>query len=163
MMYDKIKKRYEEFQIELDILHKQIELNSDHCRKYLASQLKIKVGCVLTEQLGKDEIVGSVINKARDEFIRLQDLFHGLNSQPLISVLSIDDNQTGLNAPRVVFPSIAVDGFGWNEVFSTENTLEVMEHSDQQQISNNINTTYRKTNGMLINLNIHFEFFLTKN
>jgi hypothetical protein len=144
MMNDKINKKYEELQMELDSLHKKIESNKNYWKKSLANQFETKVGCVLMQQLEKDEIDGSEVDKAQHEFVRLQDFFHRLDNEPLISVSSTENNPMDSNAPRLVLSGIAVNGLDWNEDFSTENTSEIMQYSGQQQIDNSINTTRRK-------------------
>jgi hypothetical protein len=133
MMHNKINQRRGELQMKLNQMHQQIEMNSGHWKAFLTNQMEIKVQCVLKEQSQKDEVDGSAFEKVQDDFSRLEELFHVLNSQPLISVSTVEDNQVDLSVPYIDFPAMIVDSFGWIEDGSTENTVETMEYSDPQQ------------------------------
>jgi hypothetical protein len=147
VMHTKINQKYKEIQLELDQLHENIETNREHWKKSLANRMEMKIGCVLMEQSEKDEADGFEFNKARDEFVRVKELFHFFNSQPLISLSNIEDNQMYLNTLHLVFPNVTVDGFNLMENFSIENTIQTMEYSDQQSIDMDENTNYRRSTG----------------
>ncbi|CAF4469402.1 unnamed protein product [Rotaria sp. Silwood2] len=146
-MHDKIDQKYNEFEEEVHRFHRFIELKRAHWKLELKGRMEVKIGCVLMEQLEKDEVDGSEVTKAQDEFIRIQQLFDSLNSQPLIDVINKEDNQVDLKAPHLIFPNVNVDGFNWIEELSTKNSLERMEYLDQDQIHVDESTTYRKPDG----------------
>src|SRR5690348_12429889 len=108
MMHAKIDQKYEEFLMKLNRFDKHIEENRDQWKISLEDRMESRIGTVLIEQLQKDAIDGSEVNRARDELAHVQKLFDLLNSSPLISVINIEDNQMDLNAPRLVFPSVTV-------------------------------------------------------
>ena len=149
-MNTEINQKLYELQLKLDQLHKYIETNGVYWKKFLISRMEMKVVGVLIEQLQKDEIEGLEFNKARDEFGRLKELFHLFNSQPLISLSNSENNQVELNAPRLVFPTVTIDGFNWIEDFFMENTVETMEHSHEQQIGIDEAINYTTTIGNYI-------------
>ncbi|CAF4159312.1 unnamed protein product, partial [Rotaria sordida] len=107
--------------------------------------METKIGCVLNEQLQKDEVDGLEVNRARDEFIRIKQLYNLLNNQPLINVTNEENNQIDLKTPRVIFPNVNIDGFNWIEELSTKTNLESMECSNQEQIYVDENAMHRTT------------------
>ncbi len=147
MMLDKIKQKFQQFKIELDRLHSYIEINGDQWRTSLKNRMETRVTSVLKEQLKKHEIDGLELNNARDELVRVQKLCDLLNSQTLITVASVDDNAVDLNTPRLIFPSVTVDGLNWIDECAAENDSETMDYSNQYQIKTEGNTIDRKTDG----------------
>jgi hypothetical protein len=147
MMHSKINQKYNELQLELDRLDREIEASRENWKKVLLNRMETKVGCVLTVQSQKDEVDEVEYNEAQDEFVRLKELFHLFSSQPMISLLNVENNQEDLNTPRLVFPSITADSFNWMENFSMENTVQTMEYSDQQPIDIDENINYRSNTG----------------
>ncbi len=147
MMLDKIKQKFQQFKIELDRLHSYIEINGDQWRTSLKNRMETRVTSVLKEQLKKHEIDGLELNNARDELVRVQKLCDLLNSQTLITIASVDDNAVDLNIPRLIFPSVTVDGLNWIDECSEKNNVETMECSIQQKTAVNENTTCNETVG----------------
>jgi hypothetical protein len=145
IMHTKINQKYKELQLELDRIHRQIEENTDRWKKSFADRIKTKVGYVLMEQLEKCETDGASFDQVQDEFIRLKELFNVFNSQPLISIFNLTDNQANWNDPYVVFPAVLVDAFNWLEDSSMENPVETIEYFLQQQIDLDACTTTRST------------------
>jgi hypothetical protein len=62
-------------------------------------------------------------------------------------VTSAEDNQVDSNASQLVFPSLNKDGLKSMEELVMENTLEVVEQSDQHQAHIETKTTDRKPDG----------------
>jgi hypothetical protein len=139
-MHTEINQRCDELQMELDQKHTQIEA----LKRSLMNQLEIKVGVVLMEQSQLDEVDGAAIDKARDELHRSQQLFDSLHTKPLISVSTTDSNPVNFNSPRLIFPDITVDGFDSFESFITENIVQTMEYSAQQQIQTDESNIYTR-------------------
>ncbi|CAF1263825.1 unnamed protein product [Rotaria sordida] len=113
--------------------------------------METKIGCVLMEQLQKDEVDGLEVNRARDEFIRIKQLYNLLNNLPLINVTNEENNQIDLKAPHVIFPNVNIDGFDWIEELSTKTNLESMEYSNQEQIYVDENAMHRTTDCYVLN------------
>jgi hypothetical protein len=145
MMLDKIKQKFQQFKIELDQFHSYIEMNKDQWKTSLKNRMETKVTSVLMQQLKKHEIDGLELNKARDELVRAQKLCDLLNSQALITVASVGDNAVDLNIPRLIFPSVTVDGRNWIDECSEQSNSETMECSVQQKTAINENTTSNET------------------
>ncbi len=146
-MHNKINQKYSEIQLELNRRHGYIEANRDHWKACLKKRMEMKVDCVLRMQSQKDEVEGFELHKALDEFVRLKILFSFFDSLPLISMSGVEDNQMDFNAPRLIFPTVAIDDFTWMADFDMENTVETMEHSHQQQIDTDESTNFRKSTG----------------
>jgi len=147
IMLDKIKQKFQQFKIELDQFHSYIEMNKDQWKTSLKNRMETRVTSVLMQQLYKHEIDGLEMNNARDELVRVQKLCDLLNSQTLITVASVDDNAVDLNIPRLIFPSVTVDGLNWIDECSAENDSEIMDYLNQYQIKTEENTIYTKTDG----------------
>jgi hypothetical protein len=147
MILEKIKQKYKQFQNELDQIHTYIEMNKDQWKTSLKNRMETRVTSVLMQQLYKHEIDGLEMNNARDELVRVQKLCDLLNSQTLITVASVDDNAVDLNIPRLIFPSVTVDGLNWIDECSAENDSETMDYLNQFQIKMEENTIDRKTDG----------------
>ncbi|CAF1315429.1 unnamed protein product [Rotaria sordida] len=62
--------------------------------------MKTKIGYVLNEQLQKDEVDELEVDRARDELIRIKQLYNLLNNQPLINVTNEENDQIDLKTPR---------------------------------------------------------------
>ncbi|CAF4021748.1 unnamed protein product [Rotaria sordida] len=107
--------------------------------------MKTKIGYVLNEQLQKDEVDELEVDRARDELIRIKQLYNLLNNQPLINVTNEENDQIDLKTPRVIFPNVNIDGFNWIEELSTKTNLESMECSNQEQIHIDENAMHRIT------------------
>jgi len=133
-MHTEINQKYEELQLELDRIHRHIEENTVQWKRSLSNRIKTKVACVLMEQLEKSDIAGADFNEARDEFNRLKELFNLFNSQSIISIFNVKDNEGNWNEPSVVFPAVFVDALNWLEDSSMKNTVETIESFLQQQI-----------------------------
>jgi hypothetical protein len=146
-MHAKINQKRRELQMDLDRFHEQIEARKDYYKNILTNRMETRVSWVLQEQLQQAEINGAKVDKARNEFDQLQELFNLLNSKSLIDMLNVEQNHIDLNAPRLVFPSVTVDGFDWMENFYMENTVEIMEYSDQQQVDIKESTNYQRGTG----------------
>ncbi len=145
MILEKIKQKYKQFQIELDQIHTYIELNKDQWKTSLKNRMETRVTSVLREQLQNNEIDGLELNKARDELVRVQKLCDLLNSQALITVASAEESVVDLNVPRLIFPSVTVNGLNWIDECSEQNNSETMECSIQQKTAVNENTTSNET------------------
>ncbi len=148
-MHVEIHQKRRELQMDLNRFHEQIDTRKDHCKIFLADRIK-SASCVLEEQLQQAEVDGAEVDKARNELDRLQNLFNLLRSQPLISVLNVEDSTMDFNAPSLVFPSVKVEGFDWMENFYLENTVEVMEYSDQPKVDINESTIHQRSTGNYI-------------
>ncbi|CAF3871208.1 unnamed protein product [Rotaria magnacalcarata] len=133
IIQDKINQQYKEFQMEVDRLHVLANFNREHLIRSLANHMEIKVGHVVMEQLQKDEIDELEINRARNEFVHIQQLFDILCNQPLISINNGVGNEFILNAPRATLRNLNVDGFNWIEEISTKNPFPRIDFSDQNQ------------------------------
>jgi hypothetical protein len=147
IMLLKIRDRYQEFEMEVDQLHKYIETNRDRWKISLAKQMEIQVGCVLEIQLQKSEIDGPKINEARNELIRIKNFCHLINNQPLFSVTSPEDNQVHPNTSQLAFPTLIKDGLKSMEEFVMEDTSEVPEQPGQHQAHIEKQTIHRKPDG----------------
>jgi hypothetical protein len=147
MILDKIKQKYQQFQMELDRIDRCIEMNRDQWKRSLGNRLETRVSSVLTKQLQQHNIDGLEVNQAKEELIRVQKLCDLLNSQTIISVASVEDDQFDVNKPNPIFPSIIVDALNSIDQFSTENNSETMEYSDQHQINRDENTICRTKDG----------------
>jgi hypothetical protein len=144
-MHEKICQKRRELEINLNRLHKQTEAVKDDCKKFLLDRLETKVSRIFKEQLQQGEVDAINVGDAQNEFVRLQEIFHLLNSTPLIDMQNVERNQLGFDTPGLIFPSVNVDNFDWMKNFSTENTVEIMEctDSDEDDVEENIN--YRNT------------------
>ncbi len=147
MILEKLKQKYQQFQMELDRIDRYIEMNRDQWKRSLANRLETKVSSVLMKQLQQHNIDGLEMNQAKEELIRVQKLCDLLNSQTIITVTSVEDDQFDVNKPHAIFPSIIVDALYSIDSFSTENNSETMEYSDQHQINTDENTTCRTEDG----------------
>ncbi len=63
MMLDKIKRKYQQFQTELDRIDRYIEMNRDKWKRSLGNRLETRVSSVLTKQLQQHNIDGLEVNK----------------------------------------------------------------------------------------------------
>ncbi|CAF1385002.1 unnamed protein product, partial [Adineta steineri] len=133
MMHETINQKYNELQQKLDQKHNQIEKNKNFWATFMRNELDQNVSCVLIGQLQKDEIDGSKVDTARKEFDRLQQLFHSLHTKPLISLSNVDVRQVDLDTYSLVLPKITMTDYDWMTNLSTENTVEIMDFSDQEQ------------------------------
>ncbi len=140
MILDKINQKYQQFQMELDRMDRSIEMNRDQWKRSLGNRLETRVSSVLKKQLQQHSIDGLEVNQAKEELIRVQKLCDLLNSQTIITVASVEDDQFDVNKPHSIFPSIIVDALNSIDSFSTENNSETMEYSDQHQINTDENT-----------------------
>jgi hypothetical protein len=145
IMLEKIKQKFQQFHVELDQLHSYIEMNKDQWKTSLKNRMETRVTSVLREQLQNNEIDGLELNKARDELVRVQKLCDLLNSQALITVASAEESVVDLNVPRLIFPSVTVNGLNWIDECSEQNNSETMECSIQQKTAVNENTTSNET------------------
>jgi len=145
IMLEKIKQKFQQFHAELDQLHSYIEMSKNQWKTSLKNRMETRVTSVLREQLQKNEIDGLELSKARDELVRVQKLCDLLNSQTLITVASAEENVVDLNIPRLIFPSVTVDGLNWIDECSEQNNSETMECSIQQKNAVNENTTSNET------------------
>ncbi|CAF1379012.1 unnamed protein product [Adineta steineri] len=127
MMHDIINRKHNELQEELDQKHKQIEKNKNSWATFMRNELEQNVGCVLMEQVQKDEIDGPKVDTARKGFHRLQQLFDSLNTKPLISLSNVGINQVDFDTYGLGLPKITVTNF------FTENTVEIMNFSGEEQ------------------------------
>ncbi len=146
-MHTDINQKFHELQLKLDRLHQHIETNKDHWKTSFPNIMKSKVISVLNEQLRKDEIDAFELNNARNEFDRLKKVFHALNSQPLMFLSHNENNQAQLNKIHLVIPSVIVDNLNCIEDFYTENTIETMEHSDEQLVYTDENRNHSRNTG----------------
>jgi hypothetical protein len=150
-MHEKICQKRRELEINLNRLHKQTEVVKDDCKKFLVDRLETKVGRIFKEQLQQDEINVINVGNAQNEFVRLQETFHLLNSTPLIDMQNVGRNQLDFDTPGFIFPSVNVDGFDWMKNFSTENTVEIMERTDSVDVDLEENINYRNTGKYALN------------
>jgi hypothetical protein len=146
-MHAEIDQKHEELRQKLDQFDRQIEENKDYWRLFLRTQMEIKVGCVLTEQLQKYEIDALEFNKAHQEFIRVQKLFHLLNNQPLISVRDSEGKQINLNSTHLYFPSITSDGLDWMKIAFSEKRIKCL---DEQQTHSNQDSSCETSSGIFL-------------
>ncbi|CAF2001783.1 unnamed protein product [Rotaria magnacalcarata] len=151
IIQDKINQQYKEFQMEVDRLHVLANFNREHLIRSLANHMEIKVGHVVMEQLQKDEIDELEINRARNEFVHIQQLFDILCNQPLISINDGVGNEFILNAPRATLRNLNVDGFNWIEEISTKNPFPRIDFSDQNQAHVEDTIMHQSTNDCDIN------------
>jgi hypothetical protein len=147
-MHEKIYQKRRELQINLDHYHEQTQTREDDYKKFLADRLETKVNRILKEDLQQSE--SNVVN-AQNEFVRLQETFHLLNSTPLIDMQNVGRNQLDFDTSGFIFPSINVDGFEWMKNFSTENTVEIMERTDSVDVDLEENINYRNTGKYALN------------
>ncbi|CAM4742272.1 unnamed protein product [Rotaria magnacalcarata] len=152
IIQDKINQQYKEFQMEVDRLHVLANFNREHLIRSLANHMEIKVGHVVMEQLQKDEIDELEINRARNEFVHIQQLFDILCNQPLISINDGVGNEFILNAPRATLRNLNVDGFNWIEEISTKNPFPRIDFSDQNQAHVEDTIMHQSTNGKYDNV-----------
>ncbi|CAF3647198.1 unnamed protein product [Rotaria socialis] len=151
MIQDKINQQYKEFQMEVDRLHGLVNFNREHLIRSLANHMETKVSDVMKKQLEKDEIDEFEINRARNEFVHIQQLFDILCKQPLISVNNGVGNELILNAPRATLRNLNVDGFNWTEETSTKNPSPIIDFSDLNQVHVEDTIIYQSTNYRDIN------------
>ena len=123
--------RYEK---ELDRFDQQIEANKNQWRKYFKNRIDTKVRCILVEQSQKYEINGVDYDKARHELDYVKQLIHQSNNRPLICVSYSEDTQVNLNEPCLVFSTVSLNEFDWMSEDSTEQTENLMEVNNQQQL-----------------------------
>ncbi|CAF4513463.1 unnamed protein product [Rotaria socialis] len=146
IIQDKINQQYKEFQMEVDRLHGLVNFNREHLIRSLANHMETKVSDVMKKQLEKDEIDEFEINRARNEFVHIQQLFDILCKQPLISVNNGVGNELILNAPRATLRNLNVDGFNWTEETSTKNPSPIIDFSDLNQVHVEDTIIYQSTN-----------------
>ncbi|CAF4582590.1 unnamed protein product, partial [Rotaria socialis] len=146
MIQDKINQQYKEFQMEVDRLHGLVNFNREHLIRSLANHMETKVSDVMKKQLEKDEIDEFEINRARNEFVHIQQLFDILCKQPLISVNNGVGNELILNAPRATLRNLNVDGFNWTEETSTKNPSPIIDFSNLNQVHVEDTIIYQSTN-----------------
>ncbi|CAM4892110.1 unnamed protein product [Rotaria socialis] len=151
MIQDKINQQYKEFQMEVDRLHGLVNFNREHLIRSLANHMETKVSDVMKKQLEKDEIDEFEINRARNEFVHIQQLFDILCKQPLISVNNGVGNELILNAPRATLRNLNVDGFNWTEETSTKNPSPIIDFSNLNQVHVEDTIIYQSTNYRDIN------------
>ncbi|CAF1477844.1 unnamed protein product, partial [Adineta steineri] len=144
MMHDTIDQKYNELRNELGQKHDQIERNKNSLTTFMRNELEQNVGCVLKEQLEKDEIDEPKVDEVRKEFHRLQQLFYSLNTKPLISLSNVDVNQVDLDTYGLVLPKITMTDCDWMTNLCTENTEEIMESSDEEQTDTDETDTSRE-------------------
>ncbi|CAF4140100.1 unnamed protein product [Adineta steineri] len=77
------------------------------------NELEINVGCVLVEQLQKDEIDRPKVDTARTEFHRLKQHVCSLNTKPLTSLSNAVVNQVDLDTHGIVLPKITMIDYNW--------------------------------------------------
>ena len=147
VMLLKIRKKCQEFQMEMEQLQKYIEQNKDRWKIFLLKELEIKVGCVLELELQKSEIDGSEINEARDEVIRIKNFCHLINNQPLFSVTCMEENHVDPNTFQISFPTLIKDQLKLIEEFVMEHSSEAIRQPGRHQTHIEKQTVNRKPDG----------------
>ena len=145
---DKLKQARQEFQMKLAEFDRHIEANREVCKRFMIDRIGTTIRSVLMEQIHKDEINGSEVEKAAIELVYAQKLLDSLNCQPLITVSSAADNHMDFKIPCLVFPSISVYGFDWmTDYHCIGNTAGIMGYCDQQHVDIPKSADDRSTTG----------------
>ncbi len=147
VMLLKIRKKCQEFQMEVEQLQKYIEQNKDHWKISLLKELEIKVGCVLELQLQKPEIDGLEVNEARDEIIRIKNFCQLINNQPLFPVTNMEENHVDSTTFQLSFPTLIKDRLKLIEEFVMEHSFEAIKQPDRYQTHIEKQTVNRKSDG----------------
>jgi hypothetical protein len=142
-MHIKIEEKREELQMKLSQLDRKIEDNKDHWKLFLKTQIEMKVGCVLMELLQKYEIDESKLNKARQDFVCLEKLFHSFDNQQLISIRNNEEKEMSFNLPELYFSSVISEDLDWMKNFFSENSEQRINLLDDQQNYMNEESTYK--------------------
>ncbi|UJR20357.1 hypothetical protein I4U23_023488 [Adineta vaga] len=148
LILHKMKQKYKEFQIQLHELHNHVETQKDEWKTSLIKQMETSVISVFNTQLHSHEIDGIVLNKARNEFVRIQKLCNLLNSQAMITLTDIADSNFDLITPRLTLRNLIINDSQSIEKISHNNVVEENNRPSQKRIQeeNTIEKSTRITN-----------------